>query len=92
MFVYLAGEDDDDLPEDLDEVDEELDGVADVVAVAAPLLLDDHLGVPDDEAAEQQEAAPEIDLFYWVEMSFMKSLVFVIKFDKNLKLRQQMLV
>ena len=62
--------------------------MADVVAVAAPLLLDDHLGVPDDEAAEQQEAAPEIDLFYWVEMSFMKSLVFFVKFDKNLKLKK----
>ena len=36
--------------------------MGDVVAVAASLLLDDHLGVPHDEAAEEEETAPQVSL------------------------------
>lgn len=46
----------------MDEVDEEVDGVGDVVTVAAALLLDDHLGVPHDEATEQEQSSPQVSL------------------------------
>ncbi len=59
---HLLHEDDEDLPEDLDEVDEEVEGMGDEVPVPAAPLLDDHLGVPDDEPAEEEETAPQIDL------------------------------
>lgn len=61
-FFYLAGENDEDLPEDLNEVNEELDGVADEVAVSATFLLNDHLGVPNDEATEEKKSSPKINL------------------------------
>ena len=60
--LLLLHQNDDDLPEDLDEVDEQLHRVRNEVAVAASLLLDDHLRVPDDEAAEQKKACPQVDL------------------------------
>ena len=62
MFIYLAGENDEYLSEDLNEVNEELDRVADEVVVSATLLLNDHLGVPNDEAAEEKKASPKINL------------------------------
>ncbi len=61
-FFYLAGENDENLPEDLNEVNEELDGVADEVAVSATFLLNDHLGVPNDEATEEKKSSPKINL------------------------------
>ena len=44
MAPHLLHEEDEDLPEELDEVDEEVEGVADGVLVAPPPLLDDGLG------------------------------------------------
>ena len=43
-MAHLLHEEDEDLPEELDEVDEEVEGVADGVLVAPPPLLDDGLG------------------------------------------------
>ena len=60
--AHLLHEEDEDLPEELDEVDEEVEGVADGVLVAPPPLLDDGLGVVHHEAAEDQQAAPEVQL------------------------------
>ena len=62
MVTYLLHEEDEDLPEELDEVDEEVEGVADGVLVAPPPLLDDGLGVVHHEAAEDQQAAPQVQL------------------------------
>ena len=59
---HLLHEEDEDLPEELDEVDEEVEGVADGVLVAPPPLLDDGLGVVHHEAAEDQQAAPQVQL------------------------------
>ena len=50
------------LPEELDEVDEEVERVPDGVLVAPAALLDDGLGVVDHEAAEDEEAAPQVQL------------------------------
>ena len=62
LLFYLAGQNDKNLSEDLNEVDEELDGVADEVVVSATLLLNDHLGVPNDESTEEKKTSPKINL------------------------------
>ena len=62
LLPHLLHEDDEYLPEDLDEVDEEGEGVGDEVLVAPATLLDDHLGVPHDEGAEEEEAGPQVNL------------------------------
>ena len=59
---YLLHEEDEDLPEDLDEVDEEVEGVGDEVLVSVPGLPDDHLGVEHDEAAEDGQPDVEVGL------------------------------
>ena len=55
-------EDDEDLPEDGHEVDKEVEAVADKVRVAHATLGDDHLRVPDDEAAKDGKADPQLSL------------------------------
>ena len=62
LLFYLAGENDKNLSEDLNEVNEELDGVADEVAISATLLLNDHQGVPNDESTEKKKTSPKINL------------------------------
>ena len=62
QFTHLLHEEDEDLPEELDEVDEEVEGVPDGVLVAPAALLDDGLRVVDHEAAEDQQAAPQVQL------------------------------
>ena len=62
MVTHLLHEEDEDLPEELDEVDEEVERVPDGVLVAPAALLDDGLGVVDHEAAEDEEAAPQVQL------------------------------
>lgn len=52
----------DNFSEDLHEVNEEVEGVGDEVLVPAATLLDDHLGVVDDKAAEDGESDPESSL------------------------------
>ena len=59
---YLLHEEDEDLPEDLDEVDEEVEGVGDEVLVSVPGLPDDHLGVEHDEATEDGQPDVEVGL------------------------------
>ena len=60
--THLLHEEDEDLPEDLGEVDEELEGVGDEVLVSAASLLNDHLGVVHDESTEEEEAGPQVSL------------------------------
>ena len=61
-MIYLISEENKDLPEDCEEVDEELQAVEDVVGVAASPLLDDELGVVHDEPAHHRQADVEVGL------------------------------
>ena len=45
-------QEDEDLPEDLDEVDEQIEGVGNEVLVTIASLSDDDLGVKHDESTE----------------------------------------
>ena len=58
----LLHEEDEDLPEELYEVDEEVEGVANGVLVAPAPLLDDGLRVVHHEAEEDQQASPQVQL------------------------------
>jgi len=48
--------------EDLDKVDEKVEGMGDKVLVSHPGLPDDQLGVEHDEAAEHSQAKPDVSL------------------------------
>ena len=58
----LIDEQDNNVLDDLDKVDEKLQGVSDEVSITATFLQDDHLGVPHDEAAEDSKAYPHVKL------------------------------
>ena len=60
MFTHLLHEKDENLPEDLDKVNEEVKGVGDEVLVSIPGLPDDHLGVKHDEPAE--DGQPDVQM------------------------------
>ena len=60
--THLLHEEDQNFPEDLDKVDEEVEGVGDEVLVSVPSLPDDHLGVEHDEAAEDGQADVQVSL------------------------------
>ena len=62
MFTYLLHEKDENLPEDLDKVNEEVKGVGDEVLVSVPCLPDDHLGVKHDEPAEDGQPNVQMSL------------------------------
>ena len=62
MFTYLLHEKDENLPEDLDEVNEEVKGVGNEVLVSVPCLSDDHLGVKHDEPAEDSQPNVQMSL------------------------------
>lgn len=64
MFIVpnLVSEDDEQAPEHAHEVNEELDGMHDVVLVPTPGLLQDVLGVVHDEAAHHCQAHVQVDL------------------------------
>ena len=59
---YLLHEEDEDFPEDLDKVNEEIQGVGDEVLVTIASLPDDHLGVEHDEPTEDCQANVEMGL------------------------------
>ena len=60
--IYLVDEQHDDVLDNLDEVNEELEGVSNEVVVASAFLEDDHLSVPHHEAAEHGKANPHVKL------------------------------
>lgn len=60
MFTHLLHEKDENLPEDLDKVNEEVKGMSNEVLVSIPSLPDDHLGVKHDEPAE--DGQPDVQM------------------------------
>ena len=62
MFTYLLHKKDKNLPEDLDKVDEEVEGVGNKVLVPVPGLPDDHLGVKHDEPTEDCQSDVQMSL------------------------------
>ena len=60
--LHLIREDDEQLLEDSQEVDEQLQPMHDVVAVASAALLHDHLCVVHDEAAHHEEPDVQVGL------------------------------
>ena len=60
MFTHLLHEKDENLPEDLDKVNEEVKGMSNEVLVSIPGLPDDHLGVKHDEPAE--DGQPDVQM------------------------------
>ena len=84
LATHLLHEEDEDLPEDLDEVDEEVEGVGDEVLVAVPCLPDDHLGVEHDEPTEDGQANVEVCLQYWFYLSpFVVYLFIFVKLQSK---------
>ena len=62
MFLYLLHKQNKNFSEDLDKVDEKVEGVGDEVLVSHPGLPDDQLGVEHDKAAEHSQAKPDVSL------------------------------
>ena len=62
MFTYLLHEKDKNLPEDLDKVNEEVEGVGNEVLIPVPCLPDDHLGVEHDEPTEDGQPNVQMSL------------------------------
>lgn len=62
VSFILLHEEDEDLPEDLDKVNEEIQGVGDEVFVTIASLPDDDLGVEHDEPTEDCQADVEMSL------------------------------
>ena len=60
--IYLVDEQHDDVLDNLDEVNEELEGVSNEVVVASAFLEDDHLSVPHHKAAEHGKTNPHVQL------------------------------
>jgi len=52
VSIILLHQEDEDLPEDLDEVDEQIEGVGNEVLITVASLSDDDLGVEHDESTE----------------------------------------
>ena len=62
ITTYLLHEENQNLSENLHEVDEKVERVSDKVPVSSATLQNDHLCIPDDEAAEKKEASPQVHL------------------------------
>ena len=62
MFLYLLHKQNKNFSEDLDKVDEKVEGVGDEVLVSHPGLPDDQLSVEHDEAAEHSQSDPNVSL------------------------------
>ena len=62
MFTHLLHEKDKNLPEDLDKVNEEVEGVGNEVLIPVPCLPDDHLGVEHDEPTEDGQPNVQMSL------------------------------
>lgn len=60
--ILLVSQQDHDVSEHVDEVDEDLDGVPDVVVIAHARLLHDHLRVVQHETDREGQSSPEDDL------------------------------
>ena len=60
--VYLLHEEDDDFSEDLHEVNEEVQRVADEILISHSPLVHNNLSVPHNEAAEKEQTSPQVDL------------------------------
>ena len=61
-FSHLLHEKDQNLPEDLDKVDEKIQGVGNEVLVSILGLPDDQLGVEHDETTEDSQPDPDVSL------------------------------
>ena len=61
-IFYLLHEKDENLSENLDEVNEEIQGVGNEVSVSIPGLPDNQLGVEHDEATENRQTDPDVSL------------------------------
>jgi len=62
VSLILLHEEDEDLPEDLDKVNEEIQGVGNEVSVTITSLPDDDLGVEHDESTEDGQANIQMGL------------------------------
>ena len=62
LLPYLLHKQNKNFSEDLDKVDEKVEGMGDEVLVSHPGLPDDQLGVEHDEAAEHSQAKPDVSL------------------------------
>merc|ERR550519_428764 len=62
VSVFLLHEENHDLSEDLDEINEEIEGVGDEVGISTASLEDDDLSVKHDKAAEDGETKVDVNL------------------------------
>lgn len=62
LLPYLLHKQNKNFSEDLDKVDEKVEGMGDKVLVSHPGLPNDQLGVEHDEAAEDSQAKPDVSL------------------------------
>jgi len=62
VSLLLLHEEDENLPEHLDEVNEKVERVSDEVLVSVPGLPDDQLSVEHDEPAEHRQSDPDVSL------------------------------
>ena len=60
--IYLVDEQHEDVLDNLDEVNEELEGVSNEVVVATAFPQDNHLSVPHHEATEHGKTNPHVQL------------------------------
>ena len=65
LLPYLLHKQNKNFSEDLDKVDEKVEGMGDEVLVSHPGLPDDQLGVEHDEAAEHSQANPDVSLILY---------------------------
>ena len=62
FLLFLLHEENHDLPEDLNEINEEIEGVGDEVGISTASLEDDDLSVKHDKAAEDGETKVDVNL------------------------------
>ena len=62
MLYYLLHKKNQNFSEDLNKVNEKVEGVGNEVLVSVASLSDDHLGVEHDEATEDCQSNPEVSL------------------------------
>ena len=62
VSVFFLHEQDDDSPENLHEVNEEVQRVFNEVSVSPFAFLNDHLGIPHYKATEKEQSTPKVDL------------------------------
>ena len=62
LGIHLAGENDEKTAENVDEVEEQVNGVPEIVGISKLKLLDNELSVKQDETTEQDQAKVELKL------------------------------